>query len=302
MKRLCILMCLALLARPALAQQSLRDANEAIGHKVADQIAKYEITNSPGARDKGVLMSTLTVEAYLPDWDAALSVNNSTLHKPCPLVRISSHYLQGSYACVGLSEEGSFRHGDDEHDTKHKVERSISSIVIGDNVIEKANIFENRDLKIFVVKLDPNNQKLRELIQPIPAVNLVVAKNPQTLKLLFSNVILNRDKVCGKGRACADDLSIGKCFPDEGCFELKGTYIKGKSGDPVFGAKRGKHGYEFLIGFNVTDVYKDQPQKGKNYHFFSKKTLDFLKGIMGKESLDWKQLDNKKVDEYYFAS
>ena len=245
-------------------------------------------------------MATLRVRADLVNHWEEDYVNDSTLTKTCPLVRISPYYLLGSYACVGLSDEGSFDHSAADRVIKRKVTRHISQVTIAGQKIDSKNVFQSRDLKIFLVKLDPDNSSLRKAIEGKPAVNLFVPKDPGTIKTLFSDVILNRKEVCGSGRTCADDLTIGKCIPDKGCFELKGTVIRGASGDPLFGTRLEKNTYEYLLGFNVTDVERDNRKKGTQYHFFTNDTLKFLKDKMGENSEDWRQVNKKKVSEDYF--
>lgn len=275
--------------------------------QAADSAKPLKIQHSSSAHEKGVLMIKLTV-------DAAVNSNfadNDPLVKECPVVRISSHYLMGSWACVGLSEQATIRHyggaGGGDYYTYPNVHRWIENAIINGQVVSKDQIFSSKENKIFLIRIDPDNAALKKAIQNKPAVNIFAPKDPQVLTNQFSNVQLNRERLCTSGRTCAE-VEIATVCTETGCFRLAWKMIDGDSGDPIFGLLPDRSTEEFLLGFNITDVIgkhsADERRSGRNYSFFDRAKLEsFLRSVMEEESAsDWKQVQNKLVSEDYFLN
>lgn len=275
--------------------------SKALEQKAQNQ-QSLKMQHSANAHNKGVIPIKVTVNAYI-DSDY---VDNDPLVKECQAVRISSHYLLASMACVGLSGYGTIRHyagaGGGPIKAKYKVSRSIMNVRIDGEVIDGKNIVSSTDEKVFLIRIDPANEKLKKIVQNKPAVNLFVAKNPQILKNLFSNVQINRERLCTPGRVCAD-VEISDVCTETGCFKLNWKMIRGDSGDPIFGLNPEKSTEEFLLGFNAADVAIDERQAGRDYYFFSDTLAQFLqKNIEKVSDLDWKQIKRKMVNEDYFLN
>lgn len=275
--------------------------SEALQQEAQNQQA-LKMQHSVSAHDKGVIPIKVTVNAYID----SKYVNNDPLEKECQAVRISSHYLLASMACVGLSDYGTIMHyigaNSEAIKAKYKVSRSIMNVKIGGETIDGKNIVSSRDEKVFLIRIDPNNENLKKIVQNKPAVNLFVAKDPQILKNLFSNVQINRERLCTSDRVCAD-VEIADVCTETGCFKLKWKMIRGDSGDPIFGLNPEDSTEEFLLGFNAADVEIDQRQAGRDYYFFSATLAQFLqKNIEKVSDLDWKQIKRKMVNEDYFLN
>lgn len=265
------------------------------------QKAQLKIQHSALSHEQGVLPIKITVYAYLQEGAA----NLDSLVKQCPVVRISSHYLLGSMACVGLSNYGTIYHyvgaGNPPIRSYPKVTRYITSADINGVIVPAEDITLDKQAKLFLVRINPANDQLKQAVENKPAVNLFVPKDPQHLKTAFSQTILNRDECWHLGgRECANVEVVNVCN-ETGCFRLKRKVVRGDSGDPVFGLSQNTANEEFLLGFNVTDVKIDERQPGSKYHFFSQDTVKFLKDTIAEVSpADWEQIKRKTVNEDYF--
>lgn len=285
---------------PSAKAASQKDLDKALEQAVSRQQQVLPMSPSPLAHKKGVLPIKLTVGAYFTEADA----DNDSLVKECPAVRISSHYLLASMACVGLSDTGTlYRYtgaGGGYNKSEQKVVRWIENVKIGKQIISKDNIAYSKESKLILVRIDPENKELKEAVQSKPAVNLFIPKNPQLLKSTFSNIKLNREELICSGRTCAN-VKISDVCTETGCFRLGWKFIDGDTGDPVFGLNPAKSTEEFLLGFNLTDVKVTDRQAGRDYHFFSANTIKFLQeNIQTKSPADWEQIKKKMVDENYF--
>ncbi len=301
MKRKIFVFLATLVLCSPLAYAVSADAVSQALQQAADSAKPLKIQHSSSAHEKGVLMVKLTVDAAVNS-DYA---DNDPLVKECPVVRISSHYLMGSWACVGLSDRATIRHsgggGGDPYYSHPTVIRWIENAIINGQVVSKDNIFSSKDNKIFLIRIDPANAKLKEAVENKPAVNLFVAKDPQKLKTAFSKAILNRDE-CWPfgGRECAD-VKVATVCTETGCFRLGWKFIDGDSGDPVFGLVPERSTEEFLLGFNATDVDITDRQSGRTYFFLTPAAIQFLQANIEKHSpADWKQIKQKTVNEDYF--
>ena len=297
-RKLFIVLTVLGLCAPVTHAASQDDFSEALNH-AATQQKELLMSPSPTAH-KNVIPLKITVDSMFTDVDA----KGSRLVKDCPAVRISSHYLLASMACVGLSDTGtlfSYRGaGDVPEESQEKVIRWIENVKIGKQVISKENIAASKDSKLFLIRIDPNNQALRDAIQQKPAANLFIPKNPQMLKSTFSEVKLNREILVCSERTCAT-VNISNVCTESGCFRLGWKFIDGDTGDPVFGMNPDVSTEEFLLGFNLTDVDVKKRQSGRDYQFFSQETVKFLQdNVQPQSPKDWEQIKRKMVDETYF--
>ncbi len=248
--------------------------------------------HSSTAHNKGVIMVKLNVGAQV--LEGADRVKDSSLEKDCPMVRISSHYLLGSYACVGLSDMGSFDHANASRAVERPVRRYISKATINGVDIFSDRIFESKENKIFLVQIDPRQEDLRNAIENKPTVNLFVPNDPEVLEDFFSSTLLN----CGKN-SC-EPISIKDVCTEKGCFKVARAK-HGKSGDPIFGLNPEKSTEEFLLGFNITDVERATRKGGKLYQFLTPEMINFIQEKIETVSpKDWAQIKRKTVNEDYF--
>lgn len=299
MKKIFLLLAVMLCGTSAFAAVSAED--------ISGALQQLKIQHSANAHRQGVIPIQITVGAVVESDYADVD----PLVKECPVVRISSHYLMGSWACVGLSEQATIRHyggaGGGDYYTYPNVHRWIENAIINGQVVSKDQIFSSKENKIFLIRIDPDNAALKKAIQNKPAVNIFAPKDPQVLTNQFSNVQLNRERLCTSGRTCAE-VEIATVCTETGCFRLAWKMIDGDSGDPIFGLLPDRSTEEFLLGFNITDVIgkhsADERRSGRNYSFFDRTKLEtFLRSVMEEESAsDWKQVQNKLVSEDYFLN
>ena len=281
MKKIFLLLAVMLCGASAFAAVSAED--------ISGALQQLKIQHSANAHRQGVIPIQITVGAVVESDYADVD----PLVKECPVVRISSHYLMGSWACVGLSEQATIRHyggaGGGDYYTYPNVHRWIENAIINGQVVSKDQIFSSKENKIFLIRIDPDNAALKKAIQNKPAVNIFAPKDPQVLTNQFSNVQLNRERLCTSGRTCAE-VEIATVCTETGCFRLAWKMIDGDSGDPIFGL--------------LPDHSADERRSGRNYSFFDRSKLEtFLRSVMEEESAsDWKQVQNKLVSEDYFLN
>ncbi|WP_428065546.1 hypothetical protein [Candidatus Avelusimicrobium facis] len=295
---LCVLSGLACLSGTAGAVSAEKAVEQALRSKQKELL----MSPSTNAREN-VIPIEITVGASFVD---SIEDRNDPLVKECPAVRISSHFLLASMACVGMSEYGKlYKSGGgsgDIHISNQKVNRWIINAKIDDNVIPGKDVFYSRADKLILIYINPANPALAKIIQPKPAVNLFVPKNPQSLKNTFSKKQLNRESFCLPGRTCAD-VSVSQVCNENGCFKLGFKFINGDSGDPVFGLNPELSTEEFLMGFNKTDVEVTSRQSGSWYWFFTQNSVNFIKrSIEKKYPKDWSQIQKKIINETYFIN
>lgn len=298
MKKLLTAVSALLLSSAAFAAVDMAEAMGNIQAAAQTRQKELQMQHSAGSHEKGVLPVKLTVSARVESAYAKVD----PLEKDCPVVRISSHYLLGSMACVGLSEQATIAHsggGSGDIVYSHpKVTRFIDKAVLNGATISKDHIFTSKENKIFLLRIDPANERLAQVVQNKPAVNLFVPQDPQVLKDLFSSKL---NEECKKGRTCSD-VNIAEVCTQTGCFKLGRKHGKGKTGDPVFGLVPDQSTEEFLLGFNITDVDLTTRKAGKSYQFFSPAAFEFIQQSVGKESADWAQIKRKQVSESYFQA
>ena len=300
-RKLSVFLFLVSLLCPAVFASSQEALTKALEQAAVSQ-KPLPMQHSANAHNKGVIPIKGTVDAYVNSAYA----DNSPLVKDCQAVRISSHYLLASMACVGLSERGIIYHyagaGSAPQKTTPKVTRTIEQVRINGEVVDADHIIASKENKVFLIRIDPNNENLRKTIQNKPAVNLFIAKDPQTMKTIFSSVQVNRERLCLPSRVCAE-VEITDVCTESGCFRLGWKLIRGDSGDPVFGLIPQLSTEEFLLGFNAADVVIDQRKAGRNYYFFPSEMAQFLQENIEKDSAeDWAQIKRKMVNEDYFLN
>ncbi len=293
---LCALSALAFSSGAAWAVSAEKAVEQALLNK------QQELLMSPSTNAReNIIPLKITVGAEFVN---SIEDRNDPLVKKCPAVRISSHFLLASMSCVGLSEYGTlYKSGGGSGEasvSKRKVTRWIMDITIGKEVIQRKDIFYNRYDKLILIYINPANGNLAKVIQPKPAVNLFVPKDPQSLKNTFSKQQLSRERICLSSRVCAD-VKVSQVCTEKGCFKLGLKFIDGDTGDPVFGLNPELSTEEFLLGFNLTDVKEDSRQSGRWYQFFTQDSVDFIKNSVEKRSpKDWAQIQKKMVNETYF--
>ena len=308
---LTLLFALGLLCPAGYAAQV--DAVVAAVQQAVNTQKPLKMQHSSNAHKLGVIPVKLTVQALLDkeDYDVRIS------EKECPVVRISSHYLMGSLACVGFSSRGTLRHsgggsGDTFYSHPNVKERKISAVKINGQTIKDEDIIESPENKIFLVRFDPSkgspeaNEKIKEMIQNKPAVNIFAPKDPTNLENSFTSILLNRERLLCSSRTCSE-MEIADVCTETGCFKLAwNAQIRGDSGDPVFGVNPENSTEEFLLGFNVTDVIAKRSAAerlaGRKYTFFDRAKLEsFLREKVESVSpSDWQQMQKKIVSEDYF--
>ena len=298
MKKIFLLLAVMLCGASAFAAVSAED--------ISGALQQLKIQHSANAHRQGVIPIQITVGAVVESDYADVD----PLVKECPVVRISSHYLMGSWACVGLSEQATIRHyggaGGGDYYTYPNVHRWIENAFINGQVVSKDQIFSSQENKIFLIRIDPADEVLKKAVQNKPAVNIFAPKDPTKLESSFSSILLNRERLLCNSRTCSD-MEIADVCTETGCFKLAwNARIRGDSGDPVFGMNPADSTEEFLLGFNITDVIgkysADERRAGRTYSFFDRAKLEsFFAQTVGKDSpSDWQQIQNKMVSEDYF--
>lgn len=293
-RKILALFSVLILAPACMYAQKADKFNEAL-----KEAAKMLPSPSPNAHKEGVIYMELLVDGSFVGVEGRVL----TSKKECPAVRISPNYLLASAMCMDISGMGIIQHykgSDYIVEEKARVDRYISGAVIDGVTIPRKDIQyingEN-EMKLVLIYIDGNNEKLRRAVETKPIPNLFVAKNPANLPEVFDELTLNReDWYGGDGRTCAD-VDIAEVCTEDGCFKLCWKMIDGDTGDPVFGRIPKRTTQEFLLGFNATNA-KGKRQSGRYYHFFSQKTLDFLRKSLPEK--EWKYLQRKVVNESFF--
>ncbi len=303
MKKILLLLCSMLCGAYAFAAVNALDIDNALQQAVQP----LKMQHSANAHEQGVIPINILVAAQVDSEYA----DPKPLMKECPVVRISSHYLMGSMACVGLSETATIQHslGTAGFETTHpEVTRWIQSAEINGQTIGQENIFLSKENKIFLIRIDPANPELRKAVQNKPAVNIFTPLEPQSLQKTFSEVLLNREKLCSSSRTCSEMEIVSVCA-ENACLRVAwNAKIRGDSGDPLFGMIGENSTEEFLLGFNITDVITSHSsatrQAGRTYSFFDRAQLQkFLQSVMETETpQDWQQVQKKMVSEIYFLN
>ena len=140
---------------PAADASTAKAFSEALNK--AASLQELKMQHSASAHEKGIIPIQVKVASYIDAEQRSLP----SLTKKCPVVRISSHYLLGSMACVGLSDYGTeyqYRGGGAEYEqVKHKVSRWVEAAFLDGQTIPQENIFASKKDKIFLVRIDPKN-------------------------------------------------------------------------------------------------------------------------------------------------
>ena len=276
MKKLFILALLLCATTTLLNAQQNSGLMKSISKKLAE-------SSSTNAHKKGVIMITLVVDAEFTYIDAT----NKAIEKECPAVRIAPNTLLASRSCIDLSGKGTLIHYTGSHSepiyTEEEVTRWVSDIKIQKESLGKNSFREEG--KLLLISIDGSNEKLRNIVQKMPIVDLFVAKNAVSLKNTFPEITLNRDDAFW-GRECAS-VDVATVCTQEQCFQVCWKVIRGDTGDPVFGRNPKVNNLEYLLGFNETNADKDGRNPGRMYHFLSQSSLDFFKRSLAKQEWDY---------------
>ncbi len=288
---------LACVASPALARESLSQEKYSIS-KALERAREAQQIRANMPHEKGVINVQFEVASRFDEPYAKENI----LHKDCVAVHIAPEYLLASMSCVGLSDTAT-KHSDnrsDPYDEKGvKVDyRHILSGEVDGHHIPKANIRENKKLRLILIRLDVNkeeldNYSLRQKLSDVPIVSLFAAENLRSLPKVFKKFAVNRNKFYREDRT-SEPVRITEIDWFDYTFGVAIQLVRAQTGSPLFGRADKSSTQEFLLGFNAADPDGAKRKASRKYYALSPDIIPFLQKNMSPQAFEQVNIVSEK--------